>query len=152
MYMYSTAYMAKCLDFIHMYNNVHVTPCILNSPPEVLHLQFEEFDTNLVSKYNRRITPLTGMKFSGPAYGHARVKTKFSPQGETCLGTFGNCAGGVTPWGTVLTAEENIQAYYLGDARNTKEYESYKRFGLLGDKTAFSAWGKYHDHWNIKIN
>lgn len=111
--------------------------------------QENKWNTNLVSEYNRRITPLTSMKFSGPARGHARVKTEFSPQGENCLGTFGNCAGCVTPWGTVLTAEENIQAYYLGNARNTSEYENYKRFGLLGNKTAFSAWGKYHDHWNI---
>lgn len=111
--------------------------------------QENKWISNLASKYNRRITPLTIMKFSGPACGHARVKTEFSPLGENCLGTFGNCAGGITPWGTVLTAEENIQAYYLGNSRNTNEYESYKRFGLLGDKTAFSAWGKYHDHWNI---
>ncbi|MGH1536703.1 MAG: PhoX family protein [Gammaproteobacteria bacterium] len=98
---------------------------------------------------NRRITPLTAMRFSGPALGHARVRTEFSPRGESCMGTFGNCAGGVTPWGTILTAEENIQAYFLGQASNTKEFESYKRFGLLGDKTAFSAWGKFHSHWDI---
>jgi len=101
------------------------------------------------SKFNRRITPLTEMRFSGPAYKHARVKTEFSPQGINSLGTFGNCAGCVTPWGTILTAEENIQAYFSGDARKTKEYKSYKRFGLLGDKTAFSAWGKFHTHWNL---
>ena len=65
------------------------------------------------------------------------------------MGTFGNCAGCVTPWGTVLTAEENIQAYFIGNAKNTNEYKSYKRFGLLGDKTAWSNWGKYHDHWNL---
>ena len=111
--------------------------------------QENKWNVNLTSKYNRRITPLTVMNFSGPACGHTRVKTKFSPRGERCLGTFGNCAGGVTPWGTVLTAEENIQAYFLGNARSTKEYESYKRFGLLGDKTAFSAWGKFHNHWDI---
>ncbi len=110
------------------------------------------WNIKLDSKFNRRITPLTPMKFSGPARGHERVKTKYFPKGNTCMGTFGNCAGGVTPWGTILTAEENIQAYFSGNARNTNEYKSYKRFGLLGDKTASSAWGKYHGHWNIDIH
>jgi len=111
--------------------------------------QKKQWHINVDSKYNRRITPLTTMKFSGAARGNPRVKAEFSPKGDTCLGTFGNCAGGVTPWGTVLTAEENIQTYFLGKASKTNEYESYKRFGLLGDKTARSIWGKYHDHWNI---
>ena len=117
----------------------------------VVEIQKQENKWNIKhdSKYNRRITPLTKMKFSGPVRGYKRVKTEFSPKGENCMGTFGNCAGGVTPWGTILTAEENIQAYFSGDARKTSEYESYKRFGLLGDKTAFSVWGKYHDHWNL---
>ena len=103
----------------------------------------------LSSKLNRRITPHSVMKFSGPANGNSRVKTKFSPQGEKCLGTFGNCAGSITPWGTVLTAEENFQFYFSGDAKKTHEYESYKRLGLLGSRTALSIWGKYHHHWNL---
>ncbi len=104
---------------------------------------------NYRTQYNRRITPLTSMQLAGPARGHPRVKTKFSPKGEICLGTFGNCAGSITPWGTVLTAEENIQTYFIGKAKNTNEYESYKRFGLLGSKTALSVWGKYHPPWNL---
>ena len=108
-----------------------------------------KWKAKLDSNYNRRITPLTQMKFSGPVCGHERVKTKFSPKGVTCIGTFGNCAGGVTPWGTILTAEENIQAYFLGQANNTDEFENYKRFSLLGDQTASSIWGKFHPHWNI---
>ena len=108
-----------------------------------------KWKTKLGSNNNRRITPLTKMKFSGPACGHKRVKTEFSPKGENCMGTFGNCAGGVTPWGTILTAEENIQAYFLGKASDTDEFENYKRFGLLGDDTVLSVWGKFHPHWNI---
>ena len=111
--------------------------------------QENKWQAMLSSKFNRRITPHTKMYISGPAKGHERMKTSFAPNGTTCFGTFGNCAGGVTPWGTVLTAEENVQAYFSGQAKKTDEAESYKRFGLLGDRTALSAWGKFHERWNI---
>ena len=77
------------------------------------------------------------------------MKTSYSGDGVKCIGTFGNCAGSITPWGTILTAEENIQAYFSGEANKTNEYENYKRFGLLGDKTVLSIWGKYYQRWNI---
>ena len=101
------------------------------------------------SKYNRRITPHTKMKFSGPATGNQRLRTEYAPLGNSCIGTLANCAGCITPWGTVLTAEENIQTYFIGQAQKTEEFNSYKRFGLLGDKTARSFWGKYHERWNL---
>ena len=117
----------------------------------IVEIKKENGDWSVVldSSFNRRITPLTSMRLSGPARNHTRMKTLFSPKGETCLGTFGNCAGCVTPWGTVLTAEENIQFYFSGDAKKTSEYESYKRLGLFGTKSALSIWGKYHEHWNL---
>lgn len=48
--------------------------------------------------------------------------------------TFGNCSGGVTPWGTVLTAEENYQDYVLDavDARGSFTPMRNYAFGVPG--------------------
>jgi len=64
------------------------------------------------SRFNRRITAETMMDVQGPARGSAMLKTKGDPTGTRVRGTFGNCAGGETPWGTYLTTEENIQDYF----------------------------------------
>ncbi len=61
---------------------------------------------------NRRITGATPMEIAGPVRGHALVRTKFSPDGTRVRGTLNNCAHGVTPWNTYLTAEENWAGYF----------------------------------------
>ncbi len=64
------------------------------------------------SAWNRRITATTPCEIRGPARGAAWMRTRADPEGVRVLGTFGNCAGGRTPWGTYLSAEENIQDYF----------------------------------------
>jgi uncharacterized protein len=60
----------------------------------------------------RRITAETVCEIRGPARGAPLMRTKQDPEGMRARGTFANCAGGKTPWGTYLTAEENIDDYF----------------------------------------
>ncbi|MDF2969970.1 MAG: dTDP-glucose 4,6-dehydratase [Microvirga sp.] len=99
------------------------------------------------SKYNRRITAATPMEITGPAAGHARMKTAADGTGRKVNGMINNCAGGVTPWGTWLSCEENFNGYFwgkLGDDHT--EAKNYKRYGL---GTPAYAWGKYYDRFDL---
>jgi len=85
------------------------------------------------SRYNRRITGTTEFVVDGPAAGDARLKTSADATGTTVLGTLNNCAGGITPWGTVLSGEENFNQYFDKSGMVPAEYAtSYKRYGLSG--------------------
>jgi uncharacterized protein len=65
------------------------------------------------SRYGRRITADTPFQVKGPAAGHKLMQTPADPAGKTILGTFNNCAHGVTPWGTYLSCEENVTPYFM---------------------------------------
>jgi secreted PhoX family phosphatase len=98
-------------------------------------------------KLNRRIMSTTEMALSGPVAGHDRVKTNADPSGAKVIGTLNNCAGGVTPWGTYVMAEENIHGYFSGELpEGHKEAANYKRLGI--PEGAYE-WGAHYDRFNL---
>ncbi|MGQ0672408.1 MAG: PhoX family protein [Hyphomicrobium sp.] len=100
------------------------------------------------SKYARRITAETEMRISGPAAGHVRMQTSADPSGTKVLGMLNNCAGGITPWGTWLTCEENINYYFSGKdaAERHPDARAYRRYGLPAE---IQAWGQHHDRFDV---
>ncbi|WP_370224110.1 PhoX family phosphatase [Cytobacillus sp.] len=69
------------------------------------------------SKYARRITGLTPFQLTGPAKGSKAVGGATNVQG-----TFANCSGGMTLWGTVLSAEENFESTSKDAGLNDTHY------------------------------
>ncbi len=71
------------------------------------------------SQADRRITGISGLedgrylKSTGPAVAIFNKKGQgyHDKLGDKIIGTFSNCAGGTTPWGTVFSAEENTQNF-----------------------------------------
>jgi secreted PhoX family phosphatase len=101
------------------------------------------------SPYNRRISALTSVcRIAGPAAGDARLRTSTDPTGTKVLGTLNNCAGGKTPWNTVLIAEENFNYYFGGDPAKTSSTEQLRRYGIVG-KPEY-AWSRYFDRFDVE--
>jgi secreted PhoX family phosphatase len=99
------------------------------------------------SKYGRRIDADTPMDIAGPAAGHARMSTSADPSGRRMHGMINNCGGGLTPWGTWLTCEENFHGYFWGAlAEEHPERRNYLRYGV---PLNFYAWGKWYGRFDV---
>jgi len=87
----------------------------------------------VIGPRNRRVSMWRSpVDVGGPAAGHARMRTTADPQGRRIIGTQANCAGGVTPWGTYLTAEENIQFAFSGTLPSGHpEAANHRRMDIL---------------------
>ncbi|WP_250031681.1 PhoX family protein [Paractinoplanes maris] len=82
--------------------------------------------------YNKRLTMLaTPFRADGPAAGSPPLRTAADPRGTTIIGTLNNCAGGLTPWGTALSGEENFNQYFVGgDAVPEAAKARLNRYGI----------------------
>ena len=99
------------------------------------------------SAYARRLSMRsTVMAVSGPAARHRRLQTAADATGARVIGTLNNCAGGKTPWGTVLIAEENIHQYFAGKPKGA-EAANHKRMGIKG-KPRYS-WGRHLPRFDV---
>lgn len=99
------------------------------------------------SSYNRRITALdTLMVLAGPAAGNARLRTSQDLTGRYVTGTLNNCSGGVTPWGTLLLAEENFDKYFGGDPEGLEEERNLRDLGIKGSPV--HGWYRFYDRFD----
>jgi secreted PhoX family phosphatase len=104
------------------------------------------FATVRGSKFNRRLTPLTPLQLAGVARGHASMRTAWSSDGSAARGTLNNCGTGKTPWGTLLTGEENWAGYFTRNAAddaargNDKSVASLKRYGRAQGAASRHGW------------
>lgn len=108
----------------------------------------DAWEVVLDSKLNRRISMRATMcEVSGPAQGHRRLRTADDPDGTRVLGTMCNCGGGVTPWGTFLSAEENINYVFRGKLSDDHpEAQNHRRFEIPQDNY---AWAKFESRFDV---
>jgi secreted PhoX family phosphatase len=75
------------------------------------------------SSYNRRVYgDRPDLEFTGPLVGAPGI-------GASAHGSIANCSGGITPWGTALSCEENFDGYGTNVALNVDFGYGWHQFG-----------------------
>ena len=101
------------------------------------------YDPN--SAHNRRVTLNTLMVLTGPAAGHELLRTADDPSGTMVAGTINNCGGGLTPWPTVLIAEENLHQYFANAGALPAESPNKAQFARYSVPNAANEF-RWNDH------
>lgn len=118
---------------------------------EVVRLPIGGWRYRLSSDFNRRLTGETEIVITGAAAGHDWMKTSYDPAGMRVRGMLNNCAGGKTPWGTILTCEENFHQYFANrDALPDDDPRKavHTRYGLPTGASE-RRWELYHPRFDL---
>lgn len=101
-------------------------------------------------RHNRRIHGSTPITIDGPAAGHPWMRTSDDPAGRTVLGTLNNCGAGLTPWGTVLTCEENFNQYFANRAQVADDAKraAHQRYGLPAGESE-RKWERFYPRFDL---
>jgi len=114
----------------------------------------------LDSPLNRRITPQTPARITGPAVHLADIQalmsTRYDRSGATSRGTLNNCGHGKTPWGTYLACEENWAMYFQmpkdSQAVDAKTMASRKRYGVANTPMTSAQKNERTQGWHTVSN
>ncbi|MCA9750616.1 MAG: DUF839 domain-containing protein, partial [Gemmatimonadetes bacterium] len=102
-------------------------------------------------RWNRRITADTQLLLSGPAAGSEWLRTSRDPSGRRVAGMLYNCSGGKTPWGTVLTCEENFHNYFGGVESlpvDDPRAADHARYGIEAGPSDY-GWESAHPRFDV---
>lgn len=138
-------------DDVHRASRAQMEVCMEAVGFSVVEVKRENGKWSYVpgSKFNKRWTATSEMVVTGPARGDVRMRTSKHDRGLTCTGTFSNCSAGKTPWGTVLSAEENFQSMFGNAAYSSeKDLKSAARYGLPSEKSDY-GWEAHFDRFDI---
>lgn len=106
------------------------------------------------SPFNRRITGETKIILTGPLSGHPLLKTGADPSATTVRGMLNNCGGGFTPWGTILSAEENFDQYFANGgalaASDPAKAALYARLPAVSGASE-RKWERFHPRFDVSM-
>src|SRR5690606_35835054 len=78
------------------------------------------------------------------------LRTNEDPTATRAIGTLANCAGGITPWSTVLTGEENFQFYFANLAALPEDdpvRAAHARYGV-SEAESLHQWEQFYPRFD----